>query len=102
MPACLLEHPVEVTSPPRCWWCCGWKWGQQANAPSAQPATHTLCLRCAQIAGHGNFGSIDDDPAAAMRYTECRLRALTSQALLADLEADTVDFVPTFDASQVR
>jgi DNA gyrase subunit A len=62
---------------------------------------HALCA-CVQIAGHGNFGSIDDDPAAAMRYTECRLRALTSEALLADLEADTVDFVPTFDASQVR
>jgi hypothetical protein len=55
-----------------------------------------------QISGHGNFGSIDDDPAAAMRYTECRLRPLASDALLADLDADTVDFVPTFDASQVR
>ena len=54
-----------------------------------------------QISGHGNFGSLDDDPAAAMRYTECRLRPLSCDALLADLDMDTVDFMPTFDASQV-
>lgn len=53
------------------------------------------------MAGHGNFGSLDDDPPAAMRYTECRLAAPSSDLLLADLELDTVDWKPTFDASQV-
>lgn len=37
------------------------------------------------VAGHGNFGSVDDDPAAAMRYTECKLSALARDALLADI-----------------
>ncbi|KAH9610804.1 hypothetical protein KSS87_023695 [Heliosperma pusillum] len=57
-------------------------------------------LRTRLIHGHGNFGSIDADPAAAMRYTECRLEALTEEMLLADLEQDTVDFTPNFDSSQ--
>ncbi|KAL9235170.1 hypothetical protein vseg_009957 [Gypsophila vaccaria] len=57
-------------------------------------------LRTRLIHGHGNFGSIDADPAAAMRYTECRLEALTEEMLLADLELDTVNFVPNFDNSQ--
>lgn len=43
-----------------------------------------------QIAGHGNFGSLDDDPPAAMRYTECRLAGAAPALLLDDLEADTV------------
>ena len=53
------------------------------------------------VDGHGNFGSVDDDPPAAMRYTECRLQQLSSAMLLADLEAETVDFGPNFDASVV-
>ncbi|KAL6493801.1 hypothetical protein OROGR_031710 [Orobanche gracilis] len=57
-------------------------------------------LRSPLIRGHGNFGSIDADPPAAMRYTECRLEALTEAMLLADLEHDTVDYVPNFDNSQ--
>lgn len=57
-------------------------------------------LRSPLINGHGNFGSIDADPPAAMRYTECRLEALAEAMLLADLELDTVDFVPNFDNSQ--
>ncbi|KAJ1686088.1 hypothetical protein LUZ63_017478 [Rhynchospora breviuscula] len=57
-------------------------------------------LRSPLIQGHGNFGSIDDDPAAAMRYTECRLEALTEAMLLTDIEQDTVDFTPNFDNSQ--
>jgi DNA gyrase subunit A len=52
------------------------------------------------IAGHGNFGSIDNDPPAAMRYTECRLHTLSANALLQDIEADTVDFADNFDGSQ--
>ncbi|MFM9157489.1 MAG: DNA topoisomerase (ATP-hydrolyzing) subunit A, partial [Dolichospermum sp.] len=47
-----------------------------------------------------NFGSVDNDPPAAMRYTECRLQALTSVALLQDIEAETVDFADNFDGSQ--
>ncbi|KMS95952.1 hypothetical protein BVRB_003600 [Beta vulgaris subsp. vulgaris] len=57
-------------------------------------------LRSPLIQGHGNFGSIDADPPAAMRYTECRLEPLTEAMLLADLELDTVDFAPNFDNSQ--
>ncbi|KAH9704866.1 DNA gyrase subunit A [Citrus sinensis] len=57
-------------------------------------------LRYPLIRGHGNFGSIDADPAAAMRYTECRLEALSEAMLLADIDQDTVNFVPNFDESQ--
>ena len=57
---------------------------------------------CLQIDGHGNFGSVDNDPAAAMRYTECRLQQFSTATFLTDLDADTVDFTPNFDASQVN
>lgn len=56
-------------------------------------------MRVPLIDGHGNFGSLDDDPPAAMRYTECRLQPLAAAALLADLDSDTVNFLPNFDAS---
>ncbi|CAI7746466.1 unnamed protein product, partial [Closterium sp. NIES-54] len=56
-------------------------------------------LRAPLVNGHGNFGSIDADPAAAMRYTECRLQTLTEKMLLEDIRNDTVDFAPNFDAS---
>jgi len=54
------------------------------------------------VAGHGNFGSLDNDPPAAMRYTECKLSPLASSALLADLDSDTVDFAPNFDGNEVE
>jgi DNA gyrase subunit A len=57
-------------------------------------------MRSPLIDGHGNFGSIDNDPPAAMRYTESRLTALTTNALLQDIEAETVDFGDNFDGSQ--
>ncbi|MEB3261857.1 MAG: DNA gyrase subunit A [Cyanobacteriota bacterium] len=57
-------------------------------------------LRMPLIDGHGNFGSVDNDPPAAMRYTESRLQALTTDALLEDIESETVDFVDNFDGSQ--
>ncbi|MFN4196319.1 MAG: DNA gyrase subunit A, partial [Thermosynechococcus sp.] len=57
-------------------------------------------MRHPLIEGHGNFGSIDNDPPAAMRYTECRLQALATEALLQDIEQETVDFVDNFDGSQ--
>ena len=57
-------------------------------------------LRSPLVDGHGNFGSIDPDPAAAMRYTECRLQRLASDSLLADVAEDTVDFLDNFDGSE--
>ena len=52
------------------------------------------------LAGHGNFGSVDNDPAAAMRYTECRLAAIGNEAMLSEIEEDVVDFVNNFDGSE--
>ena len=50
----------------------------------------------------GNFGSIDPDPAAAMRYTECRLHSAAEAMLLQDIDSNAVDFTETFDASQME
>jgi len=61
----------------------------------AQP----FSLRYMLVDGQGNFGSIDGDSAAAMRYTEVRMTKLTS-ALLADIDKETVDFVPNYDESE--
>lgn len=52
------------------------------------------------IDGHGNFGNIEGDGAAAMRYTEARLQKVTQEAFLADLDKDVVDFMPNFDESE--
>ena len=52
------------------------------------------------VDGHGNFGSIEGDGAAAMRYTEARLERLTQEAFLSDLDKDIVDFVPNFDETE--
>lgn len=52
------------------------------------------------VDGHGNFGSIEGDGAAAMRYTEARLEKVTQEAYLADLDKDVVDFVPNFDETE--
>ncbi|TAF08980.1 MAG: DNA gyrase subunit A [Nostocales cyanobacterium] len=76
--------------------------------PHGDTAVYDALVRMAQdfsmrsplINGHGNFGSVDNDPPAAMRYTECRLQALTSASLLQDIEAETVDFADNFDGSQ--
>ena len=56
-------------------------------------------LRYPLVDGQGNFGSIDDDPPAAMRYTEARLARLATE-MLREIEADTVDFGPNYDESQ--
>ena len=61
----------------------------------AQP----FSLRYPLVDGQGNFGSIDDDPPAAMRYTEARLARLATE-LLREIEADTVEFGPNYDESQ--
>lgn len=55
-------------------------------------------MRYTLVDGQGNFGSIDGDPPAAMRYTECRLDAIAEEMLL-DIDKNTVDFVPNFDGS---
>jgi DNA gyrase subunit A len=60
----------------------------------AQP----FSLRYTLVDGQGNFGSVDGDPPAAMRYTECRLERITAE-LMADLEMETVDFTPNYDES---
>lgn len=52
------------------------------------------------VDGHGNFGSIEGDGAAAMRYTEARLQKITQEVYLADLDKDVVDFVPNFDETE--
>ena len=76
--------------------------------PHGDTAVYDALVRMAQdfsmrmplIDGHGNFGSVDNDPPAAMRYTESRLQALTTDSLLEDIEAETVDFIDNFDGSQ--
>jgi DNA gyrase subunit A len=76
--------------------------------PHGDTAVYDALVRMAQdfsmrnplINGHGSFGSIDNDPPAAMRYTECRLQALATDSLLRDIEAETVDFADNFDGSQ--
>lgn len=55
-------------------------------------------MRYTLVDGQGNFGSIDGDPPAAMRYTECRLDSIADEMLL-DIEKETVDFIPNFDGS---
>ncbi|MCR5718978.1 MAG: DNA topoisomerase, partial [Lachnospiraceae bacterium] len=52
------------------------------------------------VDGHGNFGNIEGDGAAAMRYTEARLQKISQTALLSDLDKDVVDFVPNFDETE--
>ena len=76
--------------------------------PHGDTAVYDALVRMAQdfsmreplIDGHGNFGSVDNDPPAAMRYTESRLRPLSTNSLLRDIEAETVDFIDNFDGSQ--
>jgi DNA gyrase subunit A len=75
--------------------------------PHGDGAVYDALVRMAQpwsmryplIDGQGNFGSIDGDPPAHYRYTECRLTRL-AERLLADIDKDTVDFIPNFDGSQ--
>ena len=56
----------------------------------------TFSLRYPLIDGHGNFGSIDGDPPAAMRYTEARMSKIANY-MMSDIEKNTVDFVPNYD-----
>src|ERR671916_706653 len=75
--------------------------------PHGDTAIYDTLVRLAQpfsmryplVDGQGNFGSIDGYPAAAMRYTECRLSRIATE-LLRDIDADTVDFKPNYDESR--
>ncbi len=77
--------------------------------PHGDSATYEALVRMAQgfsmrytlIDGQGNFGSIDGDSAAAYRYTECRLERISSE-LLADIDKETVDFVPNYDGKEME
>ncbi|HLA78974.1 MAG TPA: DNA gyrase subunit A [Vicinamibacteria bacterium] len=77
--------------------------------PHGEGAIYDTLVRMAQdwnmraplVDGQGNFGSVDGDPPAAMRYTEARLTRLGA-SMMADIEKDTVDFVPTYDNSSVE
>src|ERR1700738_3728245 len=73
--------------------------GDSAVYDSLVRMAQTFSMRYPLIAGQGNFGSIDRDPPAAYRYTECRLTRL-AERMLADIDKDTVDFVDNFDGSQ--
>jgi DNA gyrase subunit A len=73
--------------------------GDQAIYDTLVRLAQPFSLRYPLVDGQGNFGSLDDDPAAAMRYTECRLARLATE-MLRDIDADTVDFVPNYDESR--
>jgi DNA gyrase subunit A len=73
--------------------------GDSAIYESLVRMAQDFSMRVPLIDGQGNFGSIDDDPAAAMRYTESRLEKI-SHTLLDDLDKDTVDFIPNYDGSE--
>ncbi len=73
--------------------------GDQAIYDTLVRMAQEFSLRYVLVDGQGNFGSIDDDPAAAMRYTEARLGRLATE-MLRDIDADTVDFGPNYDESQ--
>jgi DNA gyrase subunit A len=72
--------------------------GDAAVYDSLVRMAQDFSLRYRMVNGQGNFGSIDGDPPAAMRYTECRMTALAEE-MLADLEKETVGFVPNYDDS---
>ncbi|AFY70303.1 DNA gyrase subunit A [Thalassoporum mexicanum PCC 7367] len=76
--------------------------------PHGDTAVYDALVRMAQdfsmrdrlVDGHGNFGSVDNDPPAAMRYTECRLTRIAQDSLLQDISFDTVNFADNYDGSQ--
>ena len=72
--------------------------GDSAIYDSLVRMAQPFSMRYPLVDGQGNFGSVDGDPPAAMRYTECRLEKISSD-LLADIEMETVDFVPNYDES---
>ncbi|MHB8868551.1 MAG: DNA gyrase subunit A [Thermoleophilia bacterium] len=73
--------------------------GDQAIYDTLVRMAQTFSIRYLLVDGHGNFGSVDGDSAAAMRYTECRLTKLATE-MMRDIDADTVDWVPNYDESR--
>ena len=81
-------------------------WG--STIPHGDQSVYDALVRMVQdfssrypvLAGHGNFGSVDNDPPAAMRYTETRLAPIGNEALLTEIGEATVDFTDNFDNSQ--
>jgi DNA gyrase subunit A len=74
--------------------------GDQAVYDALVRMVQDFSSRYPLVAGHGNFGSVDDDPAAAMRYTETRLAAIGNESMLSEIGEATVDFIGNFDNSQ--
>jgi DNA gyrase subunit A len=74
--------------------------GDQAVYDALVRLVQTFSSRYPLLDGHGNFGSIDNDPPAAMRYTETRLAGVSHQTLLGEIGEATVDFIGNFDNSQ--
>ena len=119
------RHPrrPQARAPPRALHDAGARAGLEPRATRRRPASSATCmgkyhphgdspiyetlvrmvqefsLRYPLVDGQGNFGSIDGDPPAAMRYTEARLAKIAHE-MLADIDKDTVDFVPNFDESR--
>src|SRR5689334_22362821 len=75
--------------------------GESAVYESIVRMAQPFSLRYMLVDGQGNFGSIDGDPPAAMRYTEVRM-AKIAHSLLADLDKETVDFVPNYDDTELQ
>ncbi len=73
--------------------------GEAVIYPTLVRMAQPWVMRFPLVDGQGNFGSVDDDPPAAMRYTEARLTPVAME-MLADLDKDTVDFVPNFDQTR--
>jgi DNA gyrase subunit A len=74
--------------------------GDQAVYDALVRLVQSFASRHPLLDGHGNFGSVDDDPPAAMRYTETRLAPIANEGMLDEIGEDTVDFAANFDGSQ--
>ena len=74
--------------------------GDQSVYDALVRMVQSFSTRYPLLAGHGNFGSVDNDPPAAMRYTETRLAAIAHEGMLSEIDGATVDFTSNFDNSQ--
>ncbi|MBV8843910.1 MAG: DNA gyrase subunit A, partial [Bryobacterales bacterium] len=75
--------------------------GDQAIYDALVRMAQPFSMRYVLVDGQGNFGSVDGDPPAAMRYTECRLSRIAA-ALLEDIDKETVDFIPNYDETETQ
>ncbi|KST63352.1 DNA gyrase subunit A [Mastigocoleus testarum] len=76
--------------------------GDQAVYDALVRLVQDFSSRYPLLAGHGNFGSVDNDPPAAMRYTETRLAPVSHEGMLSEIGEETVEFIPNFDNSQAE